>query len=111
MTRHFLPFITLLLAGCSIETARQQSYAYPEVQKVSMPLTPVVPIAVASKKVRLKSEPAVGLNNPGAEPGQSFGSGGTSECGYRWTSKGWVTSCPAPLDGTAEFDPRNPARL
>lgn len=93
------------LPGC-METVRRQ--APPQVDRISMPLPPV-PIATASKKVSVAARPTVGLKNPGAEPGQTFANGGSTDCGYRWTTKGWVMTCPAPNDGTPEFDIRNPS--
>lgn len=92
------------LTGCT-ETVHRQ--APPNVDRISMPM-PLIPVATASKSVPLAAKPTTGLKNPGAEPGQTFANGGATDCGYRWTTKGWLMTCPAPNDGTPEFDIRNP---
>lgn len=90
------------LTGCAVkaETIPQR-----EAVKISQPL-PLAPIVTASKDVRTKKVPAVGIKKVGAEPGETFSTQSGASCEMRKTVDGWISVCPQPPDGD-EFSIRD----
>lgn len=104
-----LPVMLFGLTGCSFwagadgPAAGAIPQSCPTVYKQPVPL---MPVATASRVQPVSNVTTVGLDNPGAFPGEIFSSTQGISCQKRMTTDGWITVCAQPNDGD-NFDIRN----